>query len=738
MGSCIICGTSTDGRICSSHEEDVVFEFRGNNPNQLTAGRFYKGTVDGYADFGVFVNIGDHVTGLLHRSELDRRLESLTWEVGDPVYVQVKGVRDNGNIDLGWSIRQADREFRGALVDDPSSDEGTYLLDAEEEDEEDTTPTVTTSSPDPESSGATSDSTDASTDSTNDAEPNADEPSDADTNDAEPDRREGATAESSSDGGAVVTQEPPQETAATADAESTATDDSDTTDDADDAEAVPDADADVDRASIDTLSDRVGDVVRLEGRIVGVRQTSGPTVFELRDEAGIVDCAAFVEAGVRAYPDVEMGDHVRLDGEVRERRGELQVETEALVVLDEDEAETVSGRMDDALDERARPPETDPLADDAAVEAVLDDTREAATAIRRAIIESRPIVVRHDATVDGYLAGAAIERAVLPLVREEHASGDAVYHYFDRRPLETVYDMDDATKDVASMLSNRDRHDEKIPLMVFAGVGATRDSLDAFGLLDVYGAERVVVDAGSVDEGAEEATDVLVAPKATTEETTSATALATAVALHVDDVVREDLRHLPAASFWEDAPSEYVDLAADAGYQTSDVEHLQEAIALEAYYQSYEDKRELVEDLLFDDSGSLVDSVSEQFREKLATEVETAEANLDERAAGGVAFAVLDTDAFTHRFDFPSTDILLDEVHRRNRDGAFVTLGIATDELRIRSTFDLDTRAVAEQARDHVDNAGVEARGGRDRIEFVAGERDAVVDAVVDAIADLA
>ncbi|MWG36758.1 DHH family phosphoesterase [Halomarina oriensis] len=714
MGSCIICGTSTDGRICSSHEEDVVFEFKGTTPNQLTKGRFYRGTVDGYAEFGVFVNIGDHVTGLLHRSEIDRRLESLTWEQGDDVYVQVKGVRDNGNIDLGWSIRQADREFRGALVDDPSSDEGTYLADEDDEDD-DPEPTVTTSSPEPSNASHDDDGTD---DAQSDDASNASAAADADA-DTDADRREGTAAETATDGSAVVTKERDAETSA-------------------ESEPEPDATADVERVSIDVLSDLVGDVVRLEGRIVDVRQTSGPTVFELRDESGLVDCAAFVEAGVRAYPDVEQRDLVRLDGEVRERRGELQIETEALVVLDDDEAATVTGRMDDALDERARPADVDPLAADDAVDAVLDETREAATAIRRAIIESRPIVVRHDATVDGYLAGAAIERAVLPLLREEHASSDAVYHYFDRRPLETVYDLDDATKDVSSMLSNRDRHDEKIPLMVFAGVGATRDSLDGFGLLDVYGADRVVVDAGTVDEGVSEAADVVVAPAGESETATSATALATAVAVHVDDAVREDLRHLPAASFWEEAPSEYVDLAADAGYKTGDVEHLQEAIALEAYYQSYEDKRELVEDLLFEDSEALVDSVSEQFREKLATEVETAEANLDERAEGGVAFAVLDTDAFTHRFDFPSTDILLDEVHRRNRDGAFVTLGVAKDELRVRSTFDLDTRAVADAAREHVENAGIEARGGRDRIEFVAGERDTVVDAVVDAIADLA
>ncbi|WP_254534987.1 DHH family phosphoesterase [Halomarina litorea] len=743
MGSCIICGTSTDGRICQSHEEDVVFEFRGTSPDQLTNGRFYRGSVDGYADFGVFIDIGDHVTGLLHRSELDRRLESLTWEPGDTVFVQVKNVRDNGNVDLGWSIRQAEREFRGALVDDPNADEPTFLPEEEEgaaseSEAEPPTPEVRTPDPDsedeseaeseaePEPEGGDEaaaaegqsdtrlDRSGPDTDSDEGIESDAGATEDgaASPGSGSVETDAGGRSERGSEEGAVVQQERPETEEA----------------------------ADIERVSVDSLRDHLQEVVRLEGRIVTARQTSGPTVFELRDETGVVDCAAFVEAGVRAYPDVDRGDLVRLDGEVRERRGELQVETEALVVLDDDEAATVTGRMDDALDERARPAELEPLADDPAVEDSLDGIREAATAIRRAVIESRPVIVRHDASVDGYLAGAAIERAVLPLVAEEHTDSDAAYHYFDRRPLEDgVYDMDDATKDTTSMLSNRERHDEKLPLVVFAAAGTTRDSLDGFGLLSVYGADRVVIDGGAADEEIAEDGDAVVNPAlAGSESDTSATALAANVAAHVNDGVADDLRHLPAVSFWEDAPDAYVDLAGEAGYDADRVERLREAIALEAYYQSYEDKRELVIDLLFEDTAGLAEQISEQFREKLATEVETAEANLETRSEGGVAFAVLDTDAFTHRFDFPPTGLLLDEIHRRNRDGAFVTLGVGTDELHVRSTFDLDVRRVADRAAEAVEDAGVAARGGRNRIEFVAGERDAVVDAVVDAIADLA
>jgi RecJ-like exonuclease len=366
MSSCIICGSSVEGRVCNIHEEDVVFEFRGTQPDELTPNRYYRGTVDGYAEFGIFVDIGDSVTGLLHKSELDQRLESIDLDPGDTVFVQVQNVRDNGNVDLGWSIRQREDRFRGTLIDDPDGDE---RLAEESSEEEKETSEPSTGEPTP-------------------VERTSEEPS--------PEASEQTTEEETE----TTTQAP-----------------------------------DPEEETIDRLDDHVGSVVRIEGEVGMARQTSGPTVFKLRDETGSVECAAFEEAGVRAYPEVEEGDIVRIEGEVEKRRGELQVETEALVILKDDERDAVTERMHDAMIQRARPESVDPLAEDGAVDAVSEQIRDTATAIRRAVIENRPIVVRHAATADGYVAGTAIERATLPLIREEHQGSDAEYHYFDRRPL---------------------------------------------------------------------------------------------------------------------------------------------------------------------------------------------------------------------------------------------------------------------------------------------------------------
>ncbi len=723
MGSCIICGVPVDGgHVCDSHQEDVIFEFRGNHASQLIDNRFYEGTVDGYADFGVFIDLAPGVTGLLHRSELDRRLESLSWEPGDTVCVRVNNVRDNGNIDLGKSIRQSEREFRGKLILDGTDEKLPEELDDNADDAAETVDDADEAAPEP-------------TDESDDAESVDTEPTET-ANETTADGHGGA-AESE----AVAVSHGADTGAETAQSISETTEDTDTQTETASGGAVTvterEAEAGYDDSTIESLAEQVDERVRLEGEIVSIRQTGGPTVFELRDETGVVDCAAFVEAGVRAYPEIELGDMVRLDGEIERRRGELQVETDDLLALEGDERDAVKGRLADALTDRARPDSLEPIGDHEAVAALEEPLLDVAEAIRRAVLESRPVVIRHPATADGYVAGAAIERAVLPLVREEHARSDAEYHYIVRRPLESaVYGMDAATKDATRMLQDRDRHDEKLPLFCFVGAASTADSADGLGLLGVYGAERIVLDSIAADTDVDDVAEQVVTA-ADNAADLSVGALTATLAAALNPEVGEDMQHLPAVSYWEDTPEAYTTAADEAGYDAEQVTNIREAVALEAYYQSYQDKRELITDLLFDDAGGLAGHIAEQFREKVSTELSTAQANLEGDERDGVSFAILDTEQFSHRFDFPSTELLVDELHRAERDGeAFVTVGVGMDELYLRTTQPVDIRAVAETAAEQAPEAAITARGVREgRIEFLAGKREAAKDAVLTAVA---
>jgi RecJ-like exonuclease len=300
--------------------------------------------------------------------------------------------------------------------------------------------------------------------------------------------------------------------------------------------------------------------------------------------------------------------------------------------------------------------------------------------------------------------------------------------------------MDDATGDVTSMLENSERHGEEIPLFVFVAAGATAESLDGLELLDIYDARRVVIEDRVVDEAVAEAVDTVVSPALADRDGTSATALAANVAAGVNGNVRGDLRHLPAVSFWEDTPESYTDLAAEAGYDGGAVRQLREAVALEAYYQSYEDKRELINDLVFTDdeeARGLAANVSEQFRTKMDAEIGTAEANLERHELADGTVLALDTDAYTHRFEFPPEQLLLDELWRRHREEAAALVGVATDEAYVSTDADVDVRGLVDRAAESAPEAGLDARGAREgRVEFLSGEREAVREALLDALAE--
>ncbi|MCK5474549.1 MAG: hypothetical protein KAI53_04030, partial [Candidatus Aenigmarchaeota archaeon] len=48
----------------------------------------------------------------------------------------------------------------------------------------------------------------------------------------------------------------------------------------------------------------------IEGKVGSVRQTKGPTVFNISDGSGTIECTGFIAPGKRAYPDINDGDMV--------------------------------------------------------------------------------------------------------------------------------------------------------------------------------------------------------------------------------------------------------------------------------------------------------------------------------------------------------------------------------------------------------------------------------------------
>lgn len=211
------------------------------------------------------------------------------------------------------------------------------------------------------------------------------------------------------------------------------------------------------------LESSIGEQIHVEGEVVQVKQTGGPTIFHITDEFGVVPCAAFEEAGVRAYPQVEVGDVVRVTGTPEHREGSVQIEVDGLSKLEGEIAEEARERLDTALEERAKPHDVDSLIDWPAFEKLRPNLEEVATLLRRTVLEGRPIRVRHHADGDGMCAAVPVQIALERFIADVHEDENAPQHLIKRLPAKApFYEMEDATRDLNFALEDREKHGQQL------------------------------------------------------------------------------------------------------------------------------------------------------------------------------------------------------------------------------------------------------------------------------------
>jgi len=182
---------------------------------------------------------------------------------------------------------------------------------------------------------------------------------------------------------------------------------------------------------------------------------------------------------VRAYADIDSEMMVRVLGEVTLRNNQVQIEIKSMKRLWGGDASAVKELIEQAIDRRAEPFETEFLVKSDIMIRLRPAMKAVAKEIRRAVLKSRPIVVRHHADADGITAAVAIEMAILPLIAE--VSGpDAEYHNYRRAPSKApFYELEDVTKDLTYALEDQTRHGQKMPLVVLMDNGSTEEDVPA-------------------------------------------------------------------------------------------------------------------------------------------------------------------------------------------------------------------------------------------------------------------
>ena len=222
----------------------------------------------------------------------------------------------------------------------------------------------------------------------------------------------------------------------------------------------------------------------------------------------------------------------------------------------------------------------------------------------------------------------------------------------------------------------------------------------------------------------------------------------------IDPTITDELRHVPAVAGLSDRSSadameKYLALAAEEGYDRSDLSAVGEALDYAAHWLRYNEGKTLVSDAL--NVGCEDQQRHEQLVEFLSTRAErdvdrqlsAVQSHVEhERLASGANLYRVNLDQYAHRFTYPAPGKTTGKLHDtkvQETGEPVITIGYGPDFAVLRSDgVRLDIPEMVTELNQEVKGGGVSGGGHLvvGSIKFVKGMRQPVIDALVGKMAD--
>ncbi len=499
--------------------------------------------------------------------------------------------------------------------------------------------------------------------------------------------------------------------------------------------AVVEVSKEVETVAIPELEGRIGKIVEVRGIVTHVKQTAGPTIFTILDGSRSVNAVAF-ESGDRAYPEIGVDDVVSVIGIVKRRDSKVQVEVLEMEKLLGEEAYEIRKRVEREVEKACEPEFKGFLIESEVLERLKDEMLSVARELKRAVYESRPIIIRHHWDADGTCGGVALEVALMDLVEKVHADSEAKYYLVKRKVSRApFYELEDVVRDLDESLEDAEKFGDKIPLVVLVDNGSGREDVPAIRQFLTFGADVITIDHHFPDEEVDAYLLHHVNPyKVGGDSNYTSGILCVEIARMISDV---SVEHLAAISVVGDrAEGEVEKYIEIAGIDREELKDIALALEYEMFYLRFRAASGIIHEILGfgrkDRQKKLVEMLSQYAKQAIEEQLQPAMESVKVQVLpNGIALAALDVENFAKKFTFPPPGKLTGEVHDRLKEKyeKLVTIGYGPDFAVIRSEgVQLDIPRLVEELKREivaaVDGGGHLVVGS---IKFVQGKRREVL-----------
>ncbi len=475
----------------------------------------------------------------------------------------------------------------------------------------------------------------------------------------------------------------------------------------------------------------------IEGKVINIVQTKGPTLFEIYDGSGSITVAGFFGPGKRAYPEINIGDYV--SATISFIQGEDKPE---IVSMDKAEGITKT-RIEREISERINAylstSKVDFLVESEILERLRRRMENAARLIKEAIIEKRPIIIRHHADTDGFCAGIALGRVITDSINND--AWKYVRRVTSRTPF---YSIEDAIKDIAYYVEWKSRNSDKKPLLILLDNGSTQEDLTGIKKVRIYGFKIIVIDHHNPGKAVvDEFVDEHINPHIVGGDgNITAGMLATELARLIKD--DRSLYILPALSGIGDHSEGkemegYLKIAENQGITKDYLEKLSACIDFEAYYMSYTEGKGVIEDLLqnnLEQHAELVELLYSEIEQKISEVKTLSEIFSEKKYINDTEIILLDLEQMLLRGEYPPVGKATGIVFRDNYlpGKKLIVLGITENMCVVRASKETGFNLLEflETAKHTgISGGGHELAG---TVKYVKGYKDKVINTLLDYI----
>lgn len=233
----------------------------------------------------------------------------------------------------------------------------------------------------------------------------------------------------------------------------------------------------------------VGKSVFVMGKITKIQITKGPIVLSLFDGTSTILVKSFDRL---KKDELKVGDVIKTIIEISIYQESLEgVLKKYFKVTNKDE---FIRQITDITLEKAKPTRAGFMINSEVFQKLKQAMLKSAFEIRKAVIEQRPIIIRHHDDMDGYACGLALERAIISFMKENHPNINTDF-YLKRAALRSpYYDYTDCIKDIALAKETTDRFGTEKPLIIIADTGSSIENLTSLKRLKLENFPIIVVD----------------------------------------------------------------------------------------------------------------------------------------------------------------------------------------------------------------------------------------------------